>query len=352
MDFANELISWYTQHKRDLPWRHTTDPYVLWLSEIILQQTRVEQGMPYFYRFLEHYPTVAHFARATEGEILKDWQGLGYYSRARNMHHTAQVVMQQFGGQFPSNYAALISLKGIGEYTAAAISSFAANEDQVVVDGNVFRLLARYFGLDTPINSSRGKKQFTELAQSLLPKGKAGLFNQALMEFGSLQCKPTQPLCETCPLQSSCFALSAKKVNQLPVKVKKQPVRERFFNYVVALRGTQIALQQRGAGDIWQGLYEFPLLESQQVLSPEQLLQHDWFRTNFGDTSRIEWVHGPVKHLLSHQRIFAQFVVLQVPDTATAAAPWQFVSLDAAEKLAKPKLIFEFLIKLITFIRK
>lgn len=345
MDFTNELISWYQQHKRDLPWRHTRDPYVLWLSEIILQQTRVEQGLPYFYRFLAHYPTVAHFARASEGEILKDWQGLGYYSRARNMHHTANAVMERYNGQFPSNYSDLISLKGIGEYTAAAISSFAVNEHQAVVDGNVFRLLSRYFGIDTPINSTKGKNQFTELARTLLPEGQSAVFNQAVMEFGSLQCKPSQPYCETCPLQRGCYALSVNKVSELPVKLKKQSLRERFFNYFFVTRGSDIALQQRGPGDIWQGLNEFPLLESTRQLSPQEVLQQDWVTVNFGNNIQLKSVHGPVKHLLSHQRIFAQFLHIHLPNMAKAQDPWQFVSLEAAEKLAKPKLIFDFLLK-------
>ncbi len=349
MTFANELIAWYQEHKRDLPWRHSTNPYVLWLSEIILQQTRVDQGLPYFHRFLAHYPTIADFAAASEGEILNDWQGLGYYSRARNMHHTAKMVMEQFDGRFPSAYDDLVLLKGVGEYTAAAISSFSNNEARAVLDGNVFRVLARYFGIDTPINSSEGKKQFSALAQELLPPKFAGVYNQAIMEFGALQCNPKNPLCETCPLRTSCTAFATNQIQNLPLKLKQKPARERFFNYIVLIHGDSIAMQQRGASDIWQGLYEFPLLESRTALSPGELVCTDDFKQKFSDLSHIKWVHGPVKHLLSHQRIFAQFVVMEVSGTYFLANKEQFLPLAELENLAQPKLIFEFIIKLFTF---
>ena len=349
MTFANELIAWYQEHKRDLPWRHSTNPYVLWLSEIILQQTRVDQGLPYFHRFLTHYPTIADFAAASEGEILNDWQGLGYYSRARNMHHTAKMVMEQFDGRFPSSYDDLVRLKGVGDYTAAAISSFSSNEARAVLDGNVFRVLARYFGIDTPINSSKGKKQFSVLAQDLLPPKLAGVYNQAIMEFGALQCKPKSPLCETCPLRTGCTAFSTNQIQNLPVKFKQKPARERFFNYIVLLHGDSIAMQQRGAGDIWQGLYEFPLLESRTALSPGDLVCTDDFKQNFGDLSHIKWVHGPVKHLLSHQQIFAQFIVMEASNTYISANRGQFIPFAELENVAQPKLIFEFIIKLFTF---
>ena len=222
MNFAEEIIEWYQLHKRDLPWRNTNDPYIIWLSEIIMQQTRVEQGMPYFNRFAEKYPTVKQFANAKEEEILKLWQGLGYYSRGRNMHHTAKIVMEEHAGYFPSSYDSLIKLKGIGEYTAAAISSFSSNEAKAVVDGNVFRLLSRYFGIDTPINSGKGKKLFTELANELLDKSQAGEFNQAIMEFGSLQCKPKNPDCLACPLQVGCEAKKSNRIQELPIKIKSE----------------------------------------------------------------------------------------------------------------------------------
>ncbi len=344
MDFTQEIIGWYNEHKRDLPWRQTTDPYIIWLSEIILQQTRVEQGMPYFYKFREHYPTVKDFASADEGAILNDWQGLGYYSRARNMHYTAKMVMEQFGGQFPNNYEQLLHLKGIGEYTAAAISSFSNNEARAVVDGNVFRLLSRYFGIDNDINSGKGKKVFTELANQLLPVGHAGVYNQALMEFGSMQCRPKNPLCESCPLQLNCFAFKNQQIDKLPVKIKTLKIRERHFNYIVLVQDGQILMNQRGPNDIWQNLYEFPLFETTVPITTEVLLQDERFIHEFGEDVLIKSTHGPVRHLLTHQRLFARFIVIEIPIHRNLNQNWQFVNQEELKKLAQPKLIFEFLI--------
>ena len=345
MDFAQEIIAWYHQHQRDLPWRQTRDPYVIWLSEVILQQTRVEQGLPYFYRFAEHYPTVADFAAADEDAILNDWQGLGYYSRARNMHHTAQLVMERHQGQFPKSYDELIQLKGIGEYTAAAISSFSNNEDRAVVDGNVFRLLSRYFGIAEPINTSRGKKVFTELANEILPKGQAGVYNQAIMEFGSLQCRPKNPLCENCPLQAGCVSFGQQSQASLPVKLKKLKIRERFFNYIVLRRGDAFLLRKRGAGDIWQNLHEFPMLETEKLLQPNELLDQEWFIRHFGPEVKIKQIKGPVKHVLTHQRLLAQFIEIETSQAFNPDQEWFFAGHENLKKLAQPKLIFEFLIK-------
>lgn len=344
MDIAQEIISWYHQHKRDLPWRQTTDPYIIWLSEIILQQTRVEQGMPYFYKFQEHYPTVKDFAAADEGAILNDWQGLGYYSRARNMHYTAKMVMEKHAGVFPKTYDELLRLKGIGEYTAAAISSFANNEAKAVVDGNVFRLLSRYFGIDTPINSGKGKKLFTDLANQLLIPRQAGLYNQALMEFGSLQCKPKNPLCETCPLQVNCHAFKHNNITNLPVKIKNLKIRERFFNYVVLEREGALLMQQRKENDIWQNLFEFPLFETKQLVSAPNLLHDETFISQFGNEIKIKSVHGPVKHLLTHQRLYAQFIEIEIPPHQNISKNWILVPPEELKNLAQPKLIFEFLI--------
>lgn len=345
MQFGEIIIDWYQQHKRELPWRQTTDPYVIWLSEVILQQTRVEQGLPYFYRFLEHYPRVSDFAKADEGEILKDWQGLGYYSRARNMHVTANTVMAQYQGKFPNTYAELIKLKGIGEYTAAAIASFSTNEVKAVVDGNVFRLLSRYFGINIPINSGKGKKLFTELANELILAEQAGIYNQAVMEFGALQCKPQRPNCQDCPLQPSCEAYKTNKVAELPVKLKKQAVRDRYFNYLVLRQNASLLMQKRGANDIWQNLYEFPLLESTRPLSPAELVLDERFTQLFGFEPVFKKVHGPVKHLLSHQRLHAQFFELEISDKHHFNQDnWQWVALHEINNLAKPKLIFDFLV--------
>ena len=233
MEFSNSLIKWYLQNKRDLPWRNTVNPYPIWLSEIMLQQTRVAQGMPYFMAFMEAFPTVFDLANAEEEQVLKLWQGLGYYSRARNLHATAKYIATELKGDFPPNYNQLLQLKGVGEYTAAAIASFAYNEPVAVVDGNVFRVLSRYFNMDNDISDGKTKKEFQILAQELLPNDKAALFNQAIMEFGALQCVPKNPDCENCIFSNSCAALQHKKVNILPVKSKKTKVTNKFFNYLI-----------------------------------------------------------------------------------------------------------------------
>ncbi len=344
MEFGQEIIAWYHQHKRSLPWRETNDPYLIWLSEIILQQTRVDQGLPYYYRFSEHYPTVADFAAADEGEILKDWQGLGYYSRARNMHHTAKLVMDKHQGRFPKSYAELIQLKGIGEYTAAAISSFSQNEAKAVLDGNVFRLLSRFFGFDTPINSTAGKKLFSDLANQLLIPEHAGLYNQAVMEFGALHCKPKNPLCETCPLQTACVAYQTNRIAELPVKLKTLKVRERFFNYVVLYTDSGLLMKKRGPNDIWQNLYDFPLFETSALLGPGELVQDSGFVKHFGSTVTVKNMQGPVKHLLSHQRLWAQFIVIESAVKPALDQDWIWVQAEDLKNLAQPKLIFEFLI--------
>jgi len=345
MQFGKIIIDWYQYHQRDLPWRKTTDPYVIWLSEVILQQTRVEQGMPYFHRFLAHYPTVADFAKADEGEILKDWQGLGYYSRARNMHFTAKLVMQEYAGEFPKSYCELIKLKGVGEYTAAAIASFSNNEAKAVVDGNVFRLLSRYFGIDVPINSTKGKKLFFELANEFIIPEQAGLYNQAVMEFGALQCKPQNPNCANCPLILSCEAYKTNQVANLPVKLKKLKIRERYFNYFVLSQDSSVLLRKRGPQDIWQNLYEFPLLESTKLLTPDEIVLDDGFIQLFGKQVIFKSLHGPVKHLLTHQRLYAQFFELEInPANINFEENWQWIDKNELENFAKPKLIFDFLV--------
>jgi A/G-specific adenine glycosylase len=343
MDFIGEVIAWYKQNKRSLPWRNTTDPYIIWLSEIILQQTRVEQGMPYFYRFAEAYPTVSDFASASEDDILKHWQGLGYYSRGRNMHTTAQMVMEEYGGYFPKKYDELIKLKGIGEYTAAAISSFADNEAKAVVDGNVFRVLSRYFGIAEPINTNRGRKDFTELANQLIDQNQAGLSNQAMMEFGSLLCRPKNPHCVRCPLSLSCIALKEGTVAELPAKLKNQKARNRYFNYFVLIKDSQILLNKRGAGDIWQNLHDLPLIETQEGISEHDLKVHSSFTRLFGELANVSRVYGPVKHVLSHQKIFAQFfIVKRFEEHFKDEKDWFYVDLDQVGKVAQPKLIFAF----------
>jgi len=344
MQFIDEVVAWYISNKRDLPWRKTRDPYIIWLSEIILQQTRVEQGLPYFHRFLEKYPTVADFAAADEDEILNLWQGLGYYSRGRNMHKASKIVMEEHGGYFPQRYDDLLKLKGVGEYTAAAISSFSANEAKAVVDGNVFRLLSRFFGLQEVINSPQGKRAFTELANNVINKNDPGTSNQAMMEFGAMVCKPRNPDCIVCPLSQQCFALRNDMIAELPVKKKAQRPRPRYFNYAVVLSEGSILLNKRGAKDIWENLHEFPLFESDRTLDVSEVLELPDFISSFGDAVTVLAVHGPMKHQLSHQTIHAQFIVIESNTfELVAQMGWQFIPLEDLHKVAQPKIIFSFL---------
>ncbi|CAM3979070.1 A/G-specific adenine glycosylase [Flavobacterium weaverense] len=310
MNFSNLLIKWYLQNKRDLPWRNTTDPYPIWLSEIMLQQTRVAQGMPYFLSFTTAFPTVFDLATASEEQVLKLWQGLGYYSRARNLHKTAQYIASDLNGIFPDNYNELLKLKGVGEYTAAAIASFSYNEVVPVVDGNVFRVLSRYFDIETDITQASAKKEFAALAFELMPKDNPAIFNQAIMEFGALQCVPKSPNCTICVFNESCAALQKKKVDQLPVKSKKIKVRNRYFNYIVASDESEnTIIHKRIAKGIWHNLYEFPLLETDQEegfnFVAEQI-QNEYFKENI--ISSISETHEKsILHKLSHQHLHIKF---------------------------------------------
>lgn len=344
MAFSKDIITWYYQHKRDLPWRHTADPYVIWLSEVILQQTRVEQGLPYFHRFLSHFPDVVSFASAPEGEILLHWQGLGYYSRARNMHNAAKAVVAEHGGVFPNRYDDLIKLKGIGEYTASAIASFSAGEARAVVDGNVFRVLARYFAIDKPINSTSGRKVFLSLAQELLDNADPGLHNQAIMEFGALQCKPKNPDCGNCVLRLDCRAVKEGRVAQLPCKLKGKPSRNRYFNYFVVEDGDRILMNRRGQGDIWEGLYELPLVETDHLMELHELTAEGAVTARFGPEAKLKLLGGPVKHVLSHQNLHVQFVAVEgrrcFDDKKMECS---YVFIKDLGTLAKPKLIYSFL---------
>jgi len=343
MAFQQEIIRWYLTNKRSLPWRDTQDAYVIWLSEIILQQTRVEQGLPYFNRFLEAYPKVADFAAASEMQILKLWQGLGYYSRGRNMLFTARQIIELHNGVFPVKYADLIKLKGIGEYTAAAISSFSSGEARAVLDGNVFRVLSRYFGINTPINSTQGKKQFSELAQSLIHEADPAMYNQAIMEFGALQCKPKSPDCPSCPLQLSCYARNNNLISQLPVKLKKLTVRTRHINYFICRRGDEILVNKRIYEDIWQHLYDFPSIETQEVADVENVQFFNNVKQNFGQNVTILPLME-IKHLLTHQIIYVQFFALDnyiVNFNNNAEAKW--VTWADFEQLPQPKILTKFI---------
>lgn len=315
MNFSKSLIRWYLENKRDLPWRKTDNPYLIWLSEIMLQQTRVAQGTPYFISFSTHFPTVFDLANADEEQVLKLWQGLGYYSRARNLHKTAQFVAIELSGVFPNNYNDLLKLKGVGEYTAAAIASFSYNEAVPVVDGNVFRVLSRYFDVETDISLASTKKEFSALATELMPKNQPALFNQAIMEFGALQCVPKSPNCGVCVFNTSCAALQKKKVNQLPVKSKKLKVRNRFFNYLVIQdkEGNTI-IQKRTDKGIWHNLYEFPLIESNQEVEFDfitEKIDTSLFENN-SILNRTDWNEKSIIHKLSHQHLHIKFWKVEV----------------------------------------
>ena len=334
-DFSKVLIAWYLDNKRDLPWRNTTDPYRIWLSEIMLQQTRVAQGLPYYKRFIEAFPTVKDLADASEDQVLKLWQGLGYYSRARNLHHTATYVAYERDGVFPDNYKDLKKLKGVGDYTASAIASICFNEPTPVVDGNVYRLLARYFGIETPINSTQGVKQFKELAVQLINAQQPATFNQATMEFGATQCKPKSPYCLHCPLNASCAALQQNKVSALPVKLKKLRVKQRYFNYLVFLsEDGKTLLQQRTENGIWHKLFEFPLIETKAPITEAELLRHEKLST-FRSISLYN--DTPIVHKLSHQHLHTQFWIVKVE-----TLPEEAIAFDRIHNFAVPVLIANF----------
>lgn len=333
---SQKLIEWYKINKRDLPWRDINDPYKIWLSEIILQQTRVDQGKSYYLKFIDHYPTISDLAKATENEVLNDWQGLGYYSRARNLHATAKHVTENLGGVFPTTYDEIIKLKGVGPYTGAAIASFAYREPKALVDGNVYRVLSRYFDISTPIDSTEGKKEFQLLADSIIPANEPDSYNQSIMEFGALQCVPSSPDCNSCVLNDECQAFYNKTVAQRPVKSKKTKVRERHFYYGIFMENGQISLQKRLQSDIWQHLYEFPLLESVHKLEDQAITKH------FEDLYQLKpaFISTEIKHILSHQRIFTRFVhFLKIPKKLTSTA----VKLSELEHTPLPRLIDKYL---------
>lgn len=311
MEFSNKLISWYLQHKRDLPWRETQNPYYIWLSEIMLQQTRVAQGLPYFIKFTTAFPTVFDLANASEEAVLKLWQGLGYYSRARNLHKTAQIVAFEMNGIFPENYTNLLKLKGIGDYTAAAIASFSYNECVPVVDGNVFRVLSRYFDVENDISIQSTKKVFAALALKLMPKNNPAQFNQAIMEFGALQCVPKSPNCAICPFNESCAALMKNKIDKLPVKTKKIKVTNRFLNYLIYNDSkNNTIIQKRTEKGIWQNLYEFPLLETERSVDLDFITDNINIKKKVLDVVLIN--NDEIIHKLTHQKLHINFWKIEV----------------------------------------
>ncbi|MFT5243419.1 MAG: A/G-specific adenine glycosylase [Glaciecola sp.] len=315
MNFTKILTRWYSANKRDLPWRLTKNPYNIWLSEIIMQQTQIKQGLPYYEAFVTNYPTVFDLANADEQDVLKLWQGLGYYSRARNLHASSKYIAQDLNGEFPTTYAEIIKLKGVGDYTASAISSICFDEPHAVVDGNVYRVLSRYFGIATPINSTLGIKKFKTLATTLLDTKNPGDYNQAVMEFGATQCKPKNPYCIVCPLKDSCVALQQGTVGELPVKLKKTKVSKKHFNFLVLIsEDKKTVFEQRTSKGIWQNLYQFPLIESATEIDSEVFQNHplvkDYFKTT--DFSFSVYNPEPIVHKLSHQHLFTKFWVIEV----------------------------------------
>ena len=315
MNFSTKLINWYTVNKRDLPWRSTNNPYYIWLSEIILQQTQVVQGTPYYHAFTSQFPTVFDLANANEEDVLKLWQGLGYYSRARNLHWSAKYIVNELDGVFPDTYKDILKLKGVGDYTASAIASICFNEVTAVVDGNVYRALSRIFGIETPINSTPGQKEFKALAQQLIDKQQPAIFNQAIMEFGARQCKPKNPDCSVCPFKTSCLALKENKIAVLPVKLKKTKVTKKYFNFIVIIsKNEKTILEQRIGSGIWQNLYQFPLIETEKpstynnikskIENLDVLADMNFDVHLYNDTDII--------HKLSHQHLYTKFWIVSI----------------------------------------
>lgn len=316
---SKTLINWYSINKRDLPWRNTKNPYFIWLSEIILQQTQVNQGLPYYYKFVKHYPTVFKLAKASENEVLKLWQGLGYYSRARNLHSTAQYIASELGGNFPKTYKELIKLKGVGDYTASAIASICFNEPAPVLDGNVYRFIARYYGIDTPINTGKAKKDFKLVLHTILDKSDPAEFNQAIMEFGAKQCKPQSPACKTCPFSASCFALATNKIQELPVKHNSIKIKKRHFNYLVYLSDDGRTLLEKRHEGIWQNLYQFPLIETEKKLAAKALKKELEEKTGFRELYQFN--EEVLVHKLSHQHLYVTFWVIRITQIQGASIP-------------------------------
>lgn len=338
--FTKKLLAWFSKNHRPMPWKGEKNPYLIWLSEIILQQTRVAQGLPYFEKFKAAYPTITDLANAPEDEVLKLWEGLGYYSRARNLHFTAKDIRDNYGGVFPTAYEDILKLKGVGTYTAAAIASFAYDLPYAVLDGNVFRVLSRYFGIKEPIDTTTGKKVFTKLSQELLAKKRPADHNQAIMDFGATQCVPANPNCKVCPLTKTCVARKENLIGQLPVKSKKLKKRSRFFHYLIISYENQVWIRKRVEKDIWQGLYEFPLLETDKLLDRKQLERNADYRQIISPESTINRISAPFSQQLTHQKINALFfeITLEKP-LEKPLEGWINISREALEIYAFPRVI-------------
>jgi len=338
--FSKKLLAWFSKHHRPMPWKGIKNPYFIWLSEIILQQTRVEQGLPYYEHFIKEYPTVFELANASEDAIMKSWEGLGYYSRARNLHAAAKYIATEKKGVFPDSYEEIRKLKGVGPYTAAAIASFAFDLPHAVVDGNVYRVLSRIFGIDTPIDSTIGKKQFSQLADELIVKRAAADYNQAIMDFGATQCLPRKPKCSTCPFVKNCSAKQEDRILKLPVKSKKLIKRDRYFNYLVIHSGKQVLLNKRMEKDIWANLYDFPMVESSQFLDQTALEQKAYDLKLLPEKSSLIKYSKPFQQTLSHQKINARFWTYSVKDQSFyKKTAYIFAHKNKLDKFAFPKII-------------
>jgi A/G-specific adenine glycosylase len=338
----HSLLGWYHERKRDLPWRKTNDPYKIWLSEIILQQTKVAQGLPYYHRFLAKLPTVQSLAAAPQDEVLKLWEGLGYYSRARNMHQAAQQVCQNYGGKFPKNYQELLNLRGVGSYTAAAVASFAFKEPRAVLDGNVFRVLSRVFANAIPINTTAAKKEFQSLATEFLNRNNPALHNQAIMELGALQCTPKKPQCNTCPLKNACKAFAEGNPEIYPVKELKKYNRIRYLYYLHLTVQGQIAIQKRNE-NIWRGLYQFPLLEFQKALGVEQVLNSEEFKAQGLFNFELGTPLSLPPHKLSHQTLHISILPISMANKPSALSAVRWLSKKDLQNLALPKPLRQYL---------
>ncbi len=338
-DFSTKLLSWYNANKRDLPWRGTQNPYKIWLSEIILQQTRVEQGWNYYLAFIENYPTVSDLAKASEQEVLNLWQGLGYYSRARNLHFTAKYITNELEGIFPKNYAELLKLKGVGKYTAAAIASFAYGEAVPAIDGNVYRVLSRFFGEYETINTPKAEKIFRELAFTILPLKNAGDFNQAMMELGATLCKPQNPDCFSCPVGEQCWANAEGKQTELPVKKSAIKVRNRYFNYFILTDDDHILLKKREGKDVWKHLYEFVLFEKENP-SLEESATFLLEELGVKNPSFKQLNTTPIIHKLSHQHLHIFFSEIKGKIKSNSA--YQFVAKDDLSEYPMPIVLAKF----------
>lgn len=345
MGFSQLLVEWYRVNKRDLPWRETTNPYFIWVSEVILQQTRVAQGIGYYNSFTEAFPTVFDLAKADIDEVLKVWQGLGYYSRARNMHTTAKELVANHGGRFPSTYSELIKLKGVGDYTASAIAAFAFKEPVAAIDGNVYRIFARLFDVATPIDTAQGKKELRAIAYAMLDTHAPDVYNQAIMDFGGTVCMPKKPHCLCCPAMELCAAFRNRRVDLLPVKAKKVKQRNRYFTYVVPFSKGVTFISKRSKNDIWQSLYEFPLIETDSQLSVEQITSTNEWQGLFGSQQvEIVFFSEPQKYVLSHQHLYTRFIIVRMnDDDFYGSSEYQKVSVDEVGRYSTSRLIENFL---------